>query len=132
MSLLAPDLDLIENFLAMIGDRKLRMRNDGKIVLIPPPAVMKPLAAEIMESLQPFLQHAYFGAAVRPRVPPSWPWKCPACRSWSMQTVQRSKTRCYCGTKLKRELIVIPWYSTNHHRRPTKPHYRTMKQENTK
>ena len=125
----APDLDLIENFLAMIGDKRLRMNADGEVVLVPPPAVRHPLAVELLESLQPFLQLCYYGAAVRPRVPPSWPWKCPACRSWSMQTVQRSKTRCYCGTKQKRQLIDIPWSSVNRHGRPTNPHYKLTKEK---
>ena len=131
--MIALDLDTIEAFLSLIGDKRLRMDRDGKVHLVPPPAVRHAFADELIATMQPFLRHCYFGAAVRPGVPATWPWACPGCRSWSMQTVQRSKTRCYCGTKQKRQLIVIPWSTTNHHGRPRNPHYRHHRlKENTK
>ena len=94
--------------------------------------MIKPFAAEILDSLQPFLVNAYYGAAVRPRVPPSFPYACPVCRSWALKTVQRSRTRCACGTKEKRILIPIPWATTNAHKRPKNPHFYQPKKASAK
>jgi len=125
--MLAPDLTLIETLLDLIGDKKLTMGRGGRVTTVPPPK--HPFANEILDSLQPFLRHAYFAAAQRKGAKASYPYACPACREWRIQTNDRAKTKCHCGTKQTRYRLEIPWAHANRFNRPTHPKYITTKAE---
>ena len=120
-ALFACDLATIELFLDAIGEKQIRWDvNLGTFELVPAPTRSNALDNEISASVVPFIRHAWYGAVVIPGKPPSRPFACDACGSWTLRTVQRSKALCPCGAKGLR-LLEIPWADANHHNRPKPP-----------
>ena len=117
--LFAVDLGNIDAFLELIGDKRIRYdaRTDT-FALEPPPKRNHPLGDELLESMRPFLRHAWFGAAVWPGKPANFPYAHDPCGSWRLMTAQRSKTKCECGQPGARRRIEVPWVGANRHGRP--------------
>ena len=121
-SLFSPDLEFIETFLDLIGDREVRMESDWRtVVLEPAPTSSNALADEILASMQTPLRHFWFGAVIYPGKPASWPYAHDHCGSWRMMVASRAKTKCGCGGPGKFRKINIPWHDANRHGRPNPP-----------
>jgi len=115
--LFAPETNLIEVFLDLIGEKQLDVVAD-RVVLVPAPTRSNALAAEILASVQPPLLSAYWGAAQWPGKDASYLFAHDPCNHWSIVTKARAKSICRCGDKTPRRQIPIPWLTANKHGRP--------------
>jgi hypothetical protein len=115
--LFAPELDLIDLFLRLIGDKQLEVEA-GQIVLVPTPTRSNALAAEILASVQAPLLSAFWGCAQWPGKDASFLYAHDPCGRWHILTKARAKSVCGCGDKTPRRQIIIPWLTANKHGRP--------------
>ena len=115
--LFAPELDLIELFLRLIGDKQLDLVGT-EIVLVPAPTRSSALAAEILASVQPPLRIAFWGAVQWPGKDASFLFAHDPCGRWQIVTKARAKSVCSCGDRTARRQVIIPWLTANKHGRP--------------
>jgi hypothetical protein len=130
--LFAPEANLIELFVSLLGDKELDVVRSGDgvaLVVVPPPTRYNALAQELLASVQPVLIAAWYGALQRPQTPSTGLWTHP-CGDWSLMTTARSKSACKCGDKTPRTKINVPWHTANRHGRPVHPNLR--KKESSK
>jgi hypothetical protein len=115
--LFAPELDLIELFLRLIGDKQLDVVSN-RITLVPAPTRSNALAAEILASAQAPLLAAYWGAVQWPGKDGAFLYAHDPCNRWQILTKARAKSICGCDDKTPRRQIPIPWLTANKHGRP--------------
>ena len=115
--LFAPEANLIELFLSLIGDKQLDVQA-GELVLVPAPTRSNALADELLASVRVPLLNAYMGAAQWRGKDGSFVFVPDPCGHWSIITKARSKSICRCGDKTPRRQLEIPWLTANRHGRP--------------
>lgn len=115
--LFAPETELIELFLRLIGTKTLDVQA-GELVVVPAPTRSNALADELLASVAAPLLAAYWGAAQWKGKDASYLFTHDPCNEWGILTKTRSKSICRCGDKTPRRLIPIPWSTANKHGRP--------------
>ena len=115
--LFAPELNLIELFLALIGDKQLDVVGD-RLVVVPAPTRYNALANELLMSVEPALLAVYWGTVQWPGKKANYLHAHDPCQDWIIQTKDRAKSICPCGDKTPRRLIEVPWQTANKHNRP--------------
>lgn len=137
-ALFEPNLELLETFLAAMGDREFifdgRTRAHFDRVTVDPPPGPKtgPMVNEMLASLQPILVPAFWACVRYKEHACKYVYACDACHNWMLETVSSAKTKCgTCRVKGPRRKIDLPWQGANRFGRPPYPRTVTLTQKGT-
>ena len=121
-ALFEPNLELLETFLAAMGDREFVFDNGSVDVDPPPGAKTSAVVNEMLVSLQPILVPAFWACVRYKDHACRYVYACDACQNWALETVPSAKTKCgVCGAKGPRRKIDLRWRGANRYGRPPYP-----------
>lgn len=131
-ALFEPNLELLETFLAAMGEREF-VFDRHRITVDPPPGPKTgAMVNEMLASLQPILVPAFWACVQYPKHTAKYLHACDACQNWALETTASAKTKCgTCRAKGPRRKIDLPWQGANRFGRPPYPRTVTLTQKGT-